>query len=385
MKTKSVFAVNMLSHPRMICLIVNRWGQLEFASKGLLQFLGKSITELEGDAWIKLIKNPFQRAEIKNNLYTKLLCSDGEGLYFETELLLTPGNTKYMRWDVSLLEDGMVLCLGQDITDIKKSERLIKQQVEALNEKNKNIFESIRYAERLQGQILQSEENIRFINPESFVFYKPKDILSGDYYRVEQKGDTDILVVADCTGHGIPGSMMSFLAHSFFHEAFGKLPDNPSDLLFDAENYFYRALNSFHDETCMDGMDVAVAFIDRKRRRLKFSGASRYGLLFCREKTILLQGSKFSVGFSGYQKDYFNLEYDINKGDMLYLFTDGYADQFGGPNNKKLNRKNFLEILKEAKNFSAVEQHSFLEYSLNNWMQNAEQTDDITVLGYRIG
>jgi serine phosphatase RsbU (regulator of sigma subunit) len=384
MKTKSLFATGFLSHPRMLSLIINRWGQLEFASKGLANLLGVNPNDLSGEGWIKHINSPVQRNRIKKEIYSLLLAKQKEALFIETELKTAEGTTKCIRWDLSLLPDGDVFCLGQDITEIKKSEQLVKQQIELLKEKNKNILESIGYAERLQNQILQSVSHIRKIHPDCFVFFKPKDLLSGDYYRVERVGDTEVIIVADCTGHGIPGAMMAFLAHSFFHDAMNKLPENPSDLLFEADEYFSKALNSSGENRCMDGMDASVVYIDRKRSILKFSMASRYGVLFSQNELKVLSGSKFSIGFSGFKKDYFTEEIAFEAGEMLYLFTDGYADQFGGQNNKKLNRKNFLEILKDASLLSVNEQRSYLEYCLNSWKQDTEQTDDITVLGYRI-
>jgi serine phosphatase RsbU (regulator of sigma subunit) len=287
---------------------------------------------------------------------------------------------------VSFLNEGQVIGLGHDITETKAKEKRLLQTNKQLLDQHKDITDSLYYAQRIQQSILQTSEQLQSFFSESFLLYKPKDIVSGDYYWFYEDEQYKFIAAIDCTGHGVPGAMMSMVANSIFKEVFiNKKLTDPSSILSGLDVELDRAINTSKDATFNDGMDVALIRIDKLSNELVFSGAFRNIHIAQNNELIELKGSRYPIGFySGVTKYFENKTVPLQKGDTVYLYTDGFIDQFGGERNKKLNKSNFKELLKTIADMSLEEQEAFLDYSFNNWKQNNEQTDDVLVIGIKI-
>ena len=265
---------------------------------------------------------------------------------------------------------------------ISEQKREVEFQKELVDAKNKDIMDSMVYASSIQKAIITSEDYISKMFPEFFVFYKPRDIVSGDFYWAYQAPDGKRLIaVGDCTGHGVPGAMMSMLGTAFLNEIVieGKTYD-PAEVLNKLRDQVKKALNN---ETHRDGMDMSFCCIDGDK--LTFSGAN-LPLYILRSGALQeLKGNKQPLGHQPFEDKPFTEEsFPLQKDDFIYLFSDGYADQFGGAKGKKYKYKTFREKLIEVSPMSFVQQRSMIDEEFETWKGDLEQLDDVCVLGVRI-
>jgi serine phosphatase RsbU (regulator of sigma subunit) len=271
------------------------------------------------------------------------------------------------------------------------SEENSKSQLERLNkeinEKNNDIIQSINYAKKIQSAILPPLDLITEYLPESFVLYKPKDIVSGDFYYFHPTEDPDIFIIAviDCTGHGVPGALMSMIGNDLLkHIVTDKEILAPGKILSLLNKGVVDALKQEgkYQET-KDGMDMALCLINKKDKKLYFSGANRP--LFYIEQGVLstLKPNKMSIGGIRDKKEFDTEEIDYSN-KIFYMFTDGYVDQFGGPENKKLMTKKFQAVLCEIYTNPLENQKTILNTHIEEWKMKAEQTDDILVIGFKV-
>jgi serine phosphatase RsbU (regulator of sigma subunit) len=269
----------------------------------------------------------------------------------------------------------------------KKSRLVLEKAYSEIETKNKNITDSIRYAQRIQQSILPDAENFKKCFQKSFVLYKPKDIVSGDFYWIYETPNHEMVIaVADCTGHGVPGAFMSVMGTDILSQAtkVERINNCESALHFLDEGVRHQLKQTGGDDESRDGMDIAIALIDFKNKKAQFAGALRPLVLVRNGKLIEYAAARFSIGgaFNG-EKKFVNHEFEIQSGDMIYLFTDGFSDQFGGPNGKKFKTARLKELLISISHLSAEEQISKLESTLNDWKKDLEQVDDICVAGIR--
>lgn len=278
---------------------------------------------------------------------------------------------------------------------IQKEKRILEVKVaertRELAQKNKDITDSIQYAKRIQEAILPTRENIFAHLPGSFIFYKPKDIVSGDFYWFYKKENKKIIAVVDCTGHGVPGAFMSMIGHNLLNQiVIEKGVTNPGEILSHLNSGVQDALKqkSAEGET-MDGMDVALCTIDNDRNEFEFAGAFR-PLYFIKNVPASIgiekiEGSKFPIGGVQHENEraFQCFKRKVSKGDMVYMFSDGYADQFGGPKGKKFMTKRFQEMLADIHSRIPGEQHKILDEKITEWRGKHEQVDDILVIGIR--
>ncbi len=266
----------------------------------------------------------------------------------------------------------------------KKAYRIIAQQ-------NKNITESITYAKTIQDGVLPWPETIRKSIEEFFVFYKPRDIVSGDFYWVQPIDDDKVYVaVADCTGHGVPGALMSMLGVAFLSDIV-----NRSDRLL-ATNEVLATLRSYIKlalKDKQDGMDMALILYDKKTRILEYSGANRPLLLYRKEekgyKLYEYKPTPLPVGrHPRDMRPYKSKKIELQEGDVIYLFSDGFVDQMGGPEGDKYMKKRLKELLMELQTIPIEQHYSVLERELQQWMYTEEkeykQIDDVLVFGMKI-
>jgi serine phosphatase RsbU (regulator of sigma subunit) len=252
-----------------------------------------------------------------------------------------------------------------------------------IEENNKSITDSLNYAKLIQQAMLPDKNILRQYFKSSFIIYKPKDIVSGDFYWFHEKGDSLTVAVADCTGHGVPGALMSMIGSAVLNEIVNDC-DRPSMILNRLNVGVRKALKQESADKSCDGMDIAVCTVNRKSSEIQFAGANRHLVYFRNGREMeLLKGNKFGIGglYSESTIEYTNHVIRYAEGDVFYMFTDGYADQFGGARGKRMMTRNFFNILARSLSFGLIEQELVLRHWLEKWQRNLEQTDDILVLG----
>ena len=265
-----------------------------------------------------------------------------------------------------------------------KMTQSIVEQNRVIALKNRDITDSINYARKIQESLLPHIEQIQEALPNSFVYYKPRDIVSGDFYWFQEIDGKLLLSAVDCTGHGVPGALMSMIGFSKLNEISHKNNPDPGYILEKLDEGVREALNTKrYDHESKDGMDMALCSFDLKNKKVQYSGAFRPLIKINGENIEETKGNRYPIGGgSSYIKNGFTThEFDINEGDCFYMFSDGFPDQFGGPKDKKFMNKKFKELLQEIQSLLPKEQIFRLDTELKNWKGETEQVDDILVIG----
>jgi ligand-binding sensor domain-containing protein/serine phosphatase RsbU (regulator of sigma subunit) len=259
---------------------------------------------------------------------------------------------------------------------------------EELAEKNKDITDSIKYAKRIQEAILPPEKLIRKFVSEFFIFYKPKDIVSGDFYWMHQQGNNVLVAAVDCTGHGVPGALMSIVGNNLLNKALDEVANVDTAGILNRLNQGLADTikTSFSEDSLRDGMDLSLININFSRKELTYSGAYNPAYVIRGQELIELMPDKISIGSYNEEpnRKFGSQTVNLEKGDAIYLFTDGYADQFGGPNGKKFKYNQFKNLLVDIQNLPMEEQKKLLERNIEEWRGDLEQVDDILVIGIKV-
>jgi serine phosphatase RsbU (regulator of sigma subunit) len=276
-----------------------------------------------------------------------------------------------------------------EITRIRNVE--LKAAYEEIEGKNQHIIDSIRYAKRIQEAILDPIDNITKLLGDAFIFYQAKDIVSGDFYwygEVEAEEDEKkykIIIAADCTGHGVPGAFMTVMGNDFLNDIIlTRQVVNPSEILYKLDEKVTYTLNKQGNTIANDGMDIAILTIDEKEQTAYFAGAKNPLYLIRNGEILEIKGSKFPIGSTQYQtaKIYETSKLPMQPNDMLYIFTDGYQDQFGQQG--KYMKRRFREFLHKIHTQPTQEQRINIEKEIKNWQTDKVQTDDWLVIGVKI-
>jgi serine phosphatase RsbU (regulator of sigma subunit) len=281
--------------------------------------------------------------------------------------------------------------------ELEKSKALIELQKQEVDKKNEEIISSLRYAKRLQEALLPPKNLLdSFFKENYFILYHPRDIVCGDFYWARKIKSTPtegkprdylLIAVADCTGHGVPGAFMSLLGSNFLHQsAVEKGVNTPAQALDFLNQKIITTLNhGYGEEKIRDGMDISLIAIDLETKQLAYSGANN-PVYILRNKTLeTLKANKQAIGnMNEVVLPFDNIVTQLHDGDCIYLFTDGYADQFGGPKGKKLMRKQFEEVLIANSEKTMLVQKQALQNTYNNWKGDLEQVDDVCVVGIRV-
>jgi len=278
----------------------------------------------------------------------------------------------------------IALVVFRSLRTTRKQKSVIEEQKLIVEEKNKAIVDSITYARRLQEAILPSVNFWKTHLPDSFILYKPKDIVAGDFYWMEVSGDRILFAVADCTGHGVPGALVSVVCSTALSRAVNEFGlTDPGKIL---DKVCELVLSTFEksESIVSDGMDISLCSLQKSSGVLTFAGANNSGIIV-RDGTVTdLPANKQPVGKSDHKRAFTNTSIQCRKGDVLYLFSDGYADQFGGPKGKKFKHRALIEKLNQISALSAPDQKAELNSAFEHWKGNLEQVDDVCISGIRL-
>lgn len=272
-----------------------------------------------------------------------------------------------------------------DITERKKLENNLLQINKELAYKNHQITSSIEYASQIQNGILMDEKEIIEHFKEAFIFFQPKDIVSGDFYWFAKRDSIDFIAAVDCTGHGVPGALMTVLGNDFLNQIVYEQNITRPDLILSELDA--KIKNTFHkrnpEKQITDGMELALCAIHRKTKQLYFSGARRPLWLARKNEIRIIPFSRFPIsGKSSKKEKKFELhKLQIQKNDVLYLFTDGLQHQFDKPHGQKFSEKRLLKLLTKISSLSLKQQEKEVKMAFNKWKKNNFQTDDVLLIG----
>lgn len=265
----------------------------------------------------------------------------------------------------------------------KKMTVSLKKQKNKIAFQNKEITDSIKYAKKIQTSVLPDEKILNNFITDYFIFFKPKDIVSGDFYWMNDKKDKLILSVADCTGHGVPGAFMSMLAISSLNQIVNEYGiTSTSEILNRLRVNIIQALKQKgEDNEIDDGLDISICSINKNDYSFEFAGANSSIYLIKSNNFVEFKGDKMPIGYYLNMKDFSSKSLQLSKGDKIYLFSDGYIDQFGGAEGKKYKSGAFRKLITEIKNYPMEEQKKVISKTFYEWKGNYDQIDDVLIMG----
>ncbi len=318
-----------------------------------------------------------------------------EGFPLGTLCLVDYSPREWNEWEGEILHrlaDQVVQLL-----ELKKKQALLQQKYYQLEEQNKTLTDSLQYAKRIQRAILPSPQRINRFVKDSFVLFKPLHIVSGDFYwfkaldRVDVSSSDQkfIVSVADCTGHGVPAGFISVIGNNILNKVvWEEREERPARILEQLDMYIEHVLHKQESQQQIpDGMDISLCCIDVNERWLQFAGALHTMYMFREGQLYELKGNIKPIGgfLPGY-KMFDQQVVKLQRGDIFYLFSDGYPDQFGGPKGKKFTKKRFKRLLHHIHQKDMPQQKQILKNTIDNWMEESEdrQIDDICVVGFRV-
>lgn len=330
------------------------------------EFLHRSATRI-ADAW-----------ERKGLVYEDipLMTAKGEVIEVESSVRVT-----------SYRGDPAIILLARDIRERLDLQRKVAAQQALVQEQNHQLLSSIRYAQRIQRAVLPEADQLQALFPESFILYRPRDIVSGDlYWFAEQEGKA-IVVAADCTGHGVPGALLSLISASLFEEMVKeKACTDPGAILDGAREGMINALNKQDNEQIQrDGMNAAVLSYDRVAQKLAYAGGFSPLYLVRAGELIEYKGDRMAIGpYEGKAAPFATTHIDVHPGDRLFIFSDGFQDQFGGAEGKKIMSSRMRKWIQETSRLAMDDQYQLLSDRFRLWKGTHEQVDDVLLIGLEL-
>ncbi len=270
---------------------------------------------------------------------------------------------------------------------LREQRNMLAKVNDSLQKAYTEIEDSIHYASRIQRAILPPDDYLRKVAPNAFFYYRPRDIVSGDFYWVASKNKKLIISAVDCTGHGVPGAFMSIVGNNQLNYAINvENATRPADILRILDDGVTETLRQTKNESIRDGMDLAMVTIDDKKKLVQFSGAFNPLILVRNGELTKFKGDRVPIGghYIEKKKSFTNQEFIYEPGDMIYMYSDGYADQFGGPKGGKYMSGKFVKFLQQLASEPIEKQEAMLEAELVKWMGDEHQIDDILVIGVRL-
>ena len=367
-------------------VIANAEGVIEWANEGLAKMHSKKIVSpkhILGKNLLELSSNPNFETAFAKCMQQKI------SVIYESESKNDEGKNFWVQSTLTPILDSnnnvsKLVIIDADITEQKHAESIIR-------EKNKDITDSINYAMRIQNALLPDKEKINTLLPESFVLFLPRDIVSGDFYFVDsiRMNDGTMLIgfaVGDCTGHGVPGAFMSMIGTSYMKQS---LKEHTVSSPAQALDFVSNQLNNLlfhHDDSHVikDGIDIGFCVLHNSSLTMNFAGANRPVIIISKDGLTQIKGDSRAVGFSEKKEPFTNHVVQLKKGDCIYLLSDGYADQFGGPKGKKFKHKQLLEVLQSIHEKPMTEQKQILFATFNQWKGHLDQVDDVLIMGVKL-
>lgn len=362
-------------------IIFNADGDIEWVNDGFTRLLGVSLDDFVS----KYGRNLFT-SSLNTNIYDAVneSISTHRSVIYTGHTITSTGRELWIQTTLTPIYDNndqviKYIAIDSDVTKIKQAENEIARQ-------KQQIMDSIIYARRIQSAVLPPTELIEKIFAEHLIVYRPKDIVSGDFYWIREIGDKIFVAVADSTGHGVPGALMSMLGVAFLNEIVNKQPvphaDQVLNELRDRVKISLRQTGKRNEP--QDGMDIALMMIDKANMEIEFAGANNPLFIISGETQIELKADWMPIGIFIREKPFSMQTYNYNSGDLFYMFSDGFPDQFGGPDGKKFMLKRLKKALFDNKNLPLNEQEVLLNKALDDWQQGYRQMDDISVMGIRL-
>jgi len=274
------------------------------------------------------------------------------------------------------------LVIEEQKQEVEQQKEVVEQAHDELEEKNQEIMDSITYAKRIQSAILPPTKLVKEYLKESFILYKPKDVVAGDFYWMEHKDNKVLFAAADCTGHGVPGAMVSVVCNNALNRSVREhgLTD-PGDILTKTRDIVIEEFEK-SEEDVKDGMDIALCSLEGMK--LQYAGAHNPLWIIRNGEIIETKANKQPIGQFDNPEPYTTHSFDLEQGDSIYVFSDGYVDQFGGEKGKKFKAKAFRELLLSIQDKSMEEQKTIIDEAFESWRGNLEQIDDVCVIGVRV-
>jgi len=355
-------------------VIIDKDGEMEWANDAFARIYGYNLEEFKthfGSNIFRVSKNPniYEVVDLcKQTKLSQTYTSTSKNKY---------GHDTWAQTTLTPIFDAnndltKLIAVDSDITKIKQAE--------------KNIHDSINYASRIQGALLPPLELIQNLLPQSFILFRPRDIVSGDFYWTKIVNGRVYIAAADCTGHGVPGAFMSALGISFLDQIVksGEIVE-PADILNELRRMIISSLRQSADsDRTKDGMDIALCMIDVNRRKLHYSGAYNHLNYIRNNELKQIKADKMPIGLYIEQRDFTNHELDFEPEDYFYIHSDGFADQFGGGKREKFKAVRLHKALIEMHTLPMMEQKIFLEQTFDNWRGGTFQMDDVLIIGFNL-
>ncbi len=345
-----------------------------YAGKKVEDFLHKAIEEVDLDKsiteqWLNVLKNVTEE-NAKVSMEMDFPSEIGERVM---QVNAIPEYDEHEKIE-------SVLLVSHDITERKLIELEIKS-------KNKKINDSINYAQRIQGAILPNNEIINKVLPDSFIMYKPRDVVSGDFPWFTQIGDDIYIAAVDCTGHGVPGALISLIGYFILNDVIrGRKISDPGEILDLMDAEVTKTLRQDQEDSkSKDGMDIALCKINVKKNEVEYAGAHRPLYYMDAGEMVEIKGNKFAIGGGRYrnQTDFTTTKIKVKKGDSIFFCSDGFPDQFGGPDNRKFGSRRTRELVAELHSESMKQVHTQIDNVWEKWKGDEKQTDDLLMIGIK--
>lgn len=267
-------------------------------------------------------------------------------------------------------------------------EKTVESRTAALRETTQDLIDSVKYSKRIQIALTPTDQEFRNAFSEHFIFYKPKDIIGGDFYWIHQEGDKKLVAAVDCTGHGVPGAMLAVMGINLMERiVVGQKIMDPAKILTQIDDYLKYTFSKYETNVELnDGMVASICLVNSKTKMIRYAGAEQAMLYAKNNEVVEFKADRLSLGKTtrGNEKIFTELEFEIEKGDAMYLYSDGFVDQFGGPKDKKFLKHRLKSLIQENCARPMTVQGNIFRKTFKDWKGDNPQVDDVTLIGFRI-